>query len=87
MTYVRALYIGWLAPATPRALNIKAVYVVSHSWYGQIIVPAYNYLVRIVISYQICDYISKANNNISWITMWDLSNIGWFFGTWTSVSG
>ena len=29
--------IGWPAPATPRALNIKAVYVVSHSWYGQII--------------------------------------------------
>ena len=30
--------IGWPAPAKPRALNIKAVYVVSHSWYGQIIV-------------------------------------------------
>ena len=28
--------IGWPAPATPRALNIKAVYAVSHSWYGQI---------------------------------------------------
>ena len=31
--------IGWPAPATPRALNIKGVYVVGHSWYGQIIVP------------------------------------------------
>ena len=26
------------APATPRVLNIKSVYVVSNSWYGQIIV-------------------------------------------------
>ena len=29
--------IVWSAPATPRALNIKAVYVASHSWYGEII--------------------------------------------------
>ena len=28
--------IGWPAPTTPRALNIKAVYALSHSWYGQI---------------------------------------------------
>ena len=37
--------IGWPAPATPapRAQNIKAVYVVSHSWYVQIIVPVCKY--------------------------------------------
>ena len=29
----------WPTPATPRPLNIKVIYVVSHSWYGQIIVP------------------------------------------------
>ena len=40
--------IGWPAPVTPRALNIKAVYVVSHSWYGQIIEILYIGMVEFV---------------------------------------
>ena len=26
--------LGWPAPAPPTALNIKAVYLISYSWYG-----------------------------------------------------
>ena len=31
----------WHAPAPPTGLNIKGVYVINYSWYGQIIDPVY----------------------------------------------
>ena len=44
ITYVKEVpnfEIVWFAPVTLRALNIKAVYEVSHRWNVQIIVPVF----------------------------------------------